>query len=307
MKKPKILKNVAASVQERLKQLHRSGGEDYAQLQTRYVLERLLYRLSLSKYRESFVVKGAMLFLVWHGSPHRMTRDLDLLGFGASSIDALEKIFCEVCAVVVDDDGVVFDVSTVKGAQIRAQEAYVGVRILLRATITRSIIPIQIDIGFGDGYAVEPVEIEMSSLLDMPPAHLKAYRRETAIAEKFEALVGFGRLNSRMKDFYDFWFLAQHFDFAGQDITDSIRATFGRRDKVLPLEMPVGLTEAFSSDASRVILWRNFWQKSVKVEPMPSLSEVRECAARFLWPPALAAAKGEPFNKRWPAGGEWKD
>lgn len=305
MKPRKPLTNVAASVQERLKQLHRNGGEDYSQLLNRYVLERLLYRLSLSKYRDRFVLKGAILFLVWHGSPHRLTRDLDLLGFGASSIEALEAIFCEICAVAVEDDGVLFDVTTVKGEQIQAQEAYVGVRILLRATIARSIIPVQIDIGFGDDYAVEPVEIKMTCLLDMPPAHLKAYRQETAIAEKFEALVGFGRLNSRMKDYYDFWFLGHHFDFAGQDIADSIRATFARRDKPLPKEIPVGLTEAFS-DPAKMIVWRNFWKKSVKLEPIPSLAEVTGYAASFLWPPASAAAKGEPFTKTWQSSGPWK-
>lgn len=306
MKTKPPLKNMAASVQDRLRLRHQKTKEDYQLLMNRYVMERLLYRISKSTHRDRFVLKGAMLFLVWHGSPHRITRDMDLLGFGASSIEALERIFRELCEVAVEDDGVVFDGATVKGEQIRAQEAYLGVRILLRASIARSVVALQVDVGFGDDITVEPVEMEIPGLLDMPTAHVRGYRRETAIAEKYEALVGFGLLNSRMKDYFDFWFLGQHFEFAGDALSESIRATFARRSKVLPPQLPVGLTDAFSSDAGRQIVWKAFWKKSVKTESMPALVEVVAFAAKFLGPPALAAATGEQFTKNWPAGGGWQ-
>lgn len=306
MKKKRPLKNVAASVKERLRQIHEKTNEDYQLLLNRHVIERFLYRLSLSQHKDRFVLKGALLFVFWNGAPHRMTRDVDLLGFGASSIEALVKVIKEVCAVAVEDDGVVFDASSVTGEDIRAQEAYVGVRVLLRATLERSVVPMQIDVGFGDDFSVAPVEIDLPSLLQMPSPRLKAYRQETAIAEKLEALVGFGLLNSRMKDYYDFWFLAHHFEFSGQELCDSIQATFARRKTPLPVDLPAGLTEEFSGDRAKQTGWQTFWKKSVKLEPMPPLAEVVLFAASFLAGPALAAAKGEKFPHHWQAGGPWK-
>ncbi len=305
MKKNQSLKNVAASVREKLRQIREKSGEDFQILLGRYVNERLLYRLSKSEYKEKFILKGALMFTIWHGSAHRITRDVDLLGLGDASITALEKVFRELCGVVIEDDGVVFDASSVRGEEIRAQEAYVGVRIIMRATIDRAVVPLQIDVGFGDDFSVEPVDVELPSLLGLPSPVVRAYRRETAIAEKFEALVGFGLLNSRMKDYYDFWFLAQHFAFSGKELSDSIRATFNRRKTSLPFDPPPGLTENFSNDQNKQTAWRAFWKKSVKTEPIPELSNVVKLAASFLWPAALAAATGKRFNLHWNPGGPW--
>ena len=124
MKKP--LKNIAASVRDRLSAIQRQSGRDYQVLMVQYALERLLYRLSVSAYRDRLLLKGAMLFTIWQGAPHRMTRDLDLLGFGDPSIASLEAIFRELCTLVIDDDGLTLDAATVKGSEIRAEALYVG-------------------------------------------------------------------------------------------------------------------------------------------------------------------------------------
>lgn len=305
MKKRRSLTNVAASVKDRLRQVHEKTNEDYQLLMTRYVIERFLYRLSASGHKDRFVLKGALLFVLWNGAPHRMTRDVDLLGFGPSSVESVVSVMKEVCAVVVDDDGVTFEAESVTGEDIRAEETYVGVRVLLRARMERSIVPVQIDVGFGDDTFAKPAEIELPSLLQMPAAHLRAYRRETAIAEKLEALVGFGMLNSRMKDYYDFWFLARKFDFVGLELCDSIRATFVRRRTGLPPDVPTGLTTEFSGDAAKQGQWRAFWKKSVKTDPMPTLEEVVSEVAAFLTAPLRAAARGEKFPHHWKAGGPW--
>jgi predicted nucleotidyltransferase component of viral defense system len=297
MKKP--LTNMAASVQDRLRTMHRQTGEDYQLLLNRFVQERLLYRLSQSEHRDRFILKGAMMFVIWHGSLHRVTRDMDLLGFGTSSIPALEAIFRELAQLSVEDDGVVFDAATIQGEQIRSQEAYVGVRLTLTATIGRARVPLQVDVGFGDATPASPVEVDFPSLLGLPSARVRSYRMETSIAEKYEALVSFGLLNSRMKDYWDFWFLAKHFDFDGQVLATAIGATFARRERPLPTALPVGLTDKFSTDPNRQTVWRAFWRKSIKTEPMIPLAEMVTACAAFLGPPALAAAFSEPFVLRW--------
>jgi len=129
MKRKDELKNVAASVRDRLKTITDASGQDFNTLLTRYAIERLLFRLSESKHRQRFVLKGAILFALWQETPHRVTRDLDLLGFGDSSIEELQKVFREICEHEVTNDGVVFDPASVKAEPIRAQDLYVGVRV----------------------------------------------------------------------------------------------------------------------------------------------------------------------------------
>ena len=148
------------------------------------------------------------------------------------------------------------------------------------------------------------VQKRVDRMLSSPK--VRAYRMETALAEKYAAAVTLGILNSRMKDYFDFWFLATHFAFDGQELADSIRATFNRRSNELPKETPIGFSEAFWNDPSRQAVWKAFWKKSVKTDPALSLEEVVSCAASFLVPPAIAAAKGDKFHRHWKAGGLWK-
>ena len=300
------LKNVAASVRDRLKTVMATTGQDYNTLLIRYTIERFLFRLSESEFRNRFVLKGALLFALWNETPHRATRDLDLLGFGDSSAEELEGVFAKICLCPVPDDGVIFDSASVKAEPIRAQELYVGLRLNIQGMIGSARTLLQIDVGFGDATAVQPVEVEFPSLLeDMPAAKIRAYRMESALAEKYEAAVTLGLLNSRMKDYYDFYFLGNHCAFDGQELTDSIRATFERRGTVLAQEIPVGFSAAFWSDPGRQAMWKAFWKKSVKLDPMLSLEQVVSFAAGFLLPPALAAAEGRSFNTAWKPGGSW--
>lgn len=305
-KKKDELRNVAASVRDRLKQIADKTGEDFNLLLTRYAIERLLFRLSESKHKKRFVLKGAMLFALWNETPHRVTRDLDLLGFGESSIEELKTVFAEICAQAVADDGIIFDPATVTAEPIRAQELYVGVRVDVQGKIGNARTPIQIDVGFGDATAVDPLEVEFPTLLDMPAPKVRAYRMETSLAEKYSATVALGMANTRMKDYFDFWFLGNHFDFDGQELADSIHSTLKRRGNDLTTEAPIGLTKIFASDSSRQAIWKSFWKKSVRRDPALSLEEVVSFASSFIVPPAIAAAKGEKFGRRWKAGGPWQ-
>ena len=280
---PDRLRNVGASVRQRLLNLAHARGQPMELLLTRYALERLLYRLSVSPHRERFVLKGAMLLATWFDEPHRATRDVDLLGFGDAAEDALIDSFREIMAVEVDD-GVSFDLKGLRIEAIREEVEYGGSRIRTTAALAGARIPITVDIGFGD--AVEPgvEDIDLPVLLDMPSPHLRAYPPETVIAEKFHAMVVLGRANSRMKDYYDVWMLTSAFDIEHERLRRAIVATFARRSTVIPAEVPDGLSDAFATDAGKQRQWDAFARNLSGTIPGFGLvvSELRQRLAGFL-------------------------
>lgn len=299
-------RNVSASVQARLLQLSRASKLSLQDLLERYCIERLLYRLSLSPHRSRFVLKGAMLLIVWgEGSSERVTRDADLLGFGDNSPAAVTATFRELCIIPVGDDGVDFEVESVAAEEIRAEQEYVGVRVTLRARVGNARIPVQADIGFGDAFTMEPVEIEFPSLLDLPRPVLRAYTRETALSEKFEAIVTLGERNTRMKDYFDVWLLSRRFDFEGGELAKAIAATFERRKTQIPEGVPVGLSETFATEPIKNSQWEAFWRKVVRTEPIPEFIEVVGIARVFLLPAAEAAKSGKDWSTCWKKGGPW--
>ena len=301
-------RNVAASVQSRLLQLSRNSKLSLQDLLERYCTERLLYRLANSPHRSRFILKGAMLLIVWgEGSSERVTRDTDLLGFGDNSPMAAAAAFRDICAVAVDEDGVQFEVETIEADSIRAEQEYVGVRVTLRARVGNARIPVQADIGFGDAFTQEPEEIEFPTLLDMPKPVLRAYTKETALAEKFEAMVSLGERNTRMKDYFDVWLLARRFDFQGERLANAIAATFARRNTEIPAAVPVGLSTGFANEPIKRTQWKAFWRKVVRTEPTPDFEEVVELAGRFLLPAAEAARVGSGSPSRWTKGGPWRE
>jgi len=185
--KPPI-KNMGASVRARLLNLSKQRRQPFQLVLTDYVRERLLYRLSQTAHRNRFILKGAMLLTKWFEDPLRPTRDLDFLAIGNDDQEEMVRIFKEVCAVPFED-GVVFDSAGIRVDRIREENEYGGLRITGSAKIDTAQIPIAIDIAFGD--SVEPglQEIDLPVLLDFPAPHLRAYARETVIAEKFQAMV----------------------------------------------------------------------------------------------------------------------
>jgi predicted nucleotidyltransferase component of viral defense system len=299
-------RSLPASVRQRLLYQARTNREEFQFVLIRYALERLLYRLSCSPNRDLFVLKGAMLFRLWSGQLHRPTKDLDLLGQGEQSLARFEQIFRELCGQEVEDDGLVFDAASVWGEQIREDQEYEGLRIHCIARLERAKAPLQIDIGFGDAITPPPVAIEFPTLLDFPAPHLRAYPRETVVAEKYQAMVALGIANSRMKDFYDLWFLAHHFDFKGTTLSNAIRATFDRRRTPLPTETPLAWTPAFHDDGAKKQQWRAFGNRSKLSADGIGLSEIAAILRAFLLPPTAALRADESFGKSWPPGGPWR-
>ncbi len=299
------LRNVAASVRQRLLNFSRAESEDYQKVLLRYAIERLLYRLSQSSHGRRFVLKGAALFTLWSDSPHRSTQDLDLWSRGESSVQTLESSFREICTTPVEDDGIVFSAEDVRGSEIRVDDEYLGVRLRFTARIATARIPIQVDVGFGDIIRPRPETVRYPALLEFPAAKLLAYPRETVVAEKFHAIVTLGIGNTRMKDFYDVFVLARDFEFDPASLSLAIQSTFDRRGTPIPHEAPLGLSAEFHGDASKRSQWRAFLRKNRLEDGVVDLQRVVGAIKRFLLPPVEALAGAEPFQRIWKAGGPW--
>jgi predicted nucleotidyltransferase component of viral defense system len=253
-------RNLAASVRQKLLEIAAGSGEDFGLILTRYALERVLYRLTRSKYRDQFILKGAMLFQLWTHTPHRPTRDLDLLARGDPSIAHCREVFSEVWRTPVEHDGLVFSPETVKAEKIKENHEYEGVRVRFLARLDSAQIPVRVDIGFGD--AVNPGWLDYPTLLPMPAPRIQAYPMNAVVAEKLEAIVSLGMLNSRMKDFYDIWFLLRTFSFEAESLAGALRATFERRKTLLDPGVLKLLLAELSDDVAKRTQWRAFLRKA---------------------------------------------
>ena len=295
---------LAASVRQRLKNL--TGTNDFQTTLVLYALERLLYRLSQSVYQQQFVLKGALLFNIWLEHSYRSTRDADFLSFGDSTPERIEEIFRELCILDVEADGLEFATDSVISLRIKADREYEGVRVNLVAYLagTRTRIPVQVDVGFGDAVTPNPIEIEFPVLLSFPAPQILSYPRETVVAEKFQAMVMLGMSNTRLKDFYDLWVLATDFSFDGSVLGAALIATFARRKSLLPQTVAdvVALTPLFAADAQKQQAWRAFLRKHPSIEIELSLMEVVEIIQEFLLPVSAIVREGEVFSGRWVGG-----
>ena len=186
---------------------------------------------------------------------------------------------------------------------------YEGVRIKLNAflTGTSTRLDLQIDIGFGDTVTPEVRVAAFPTILEgFPAPSLKTYPPETVIAEKFQAMVALGIANSRMKDFYDIWYLCQNFRFEGVTLSRAIKATFDRRRTPLPIESPLALTAEFSEDASKQAQWKAFIRKGKLKTSEETLVDIIAILQNFLMPPTQAVAQGKKFELIWSPSGLWQ-
>lgn len=295
-------RNVAASVHARLLNLARERGMQFNLILSRYGVERLLYRLSCSKHSSRFVLKGASLFALWSEMPHRSTRDLDLLGFGNSSLSALAETFRDICHLDVEDDGLRFDEASVKSQEIKSLDEYVGARVTLTAYLGTARLPLQVDIGIGDAVVPPAEEVIYPTLLDQPAPRLRAYRMETVIAEKLHAMAIHGMQNTRMKDYFDIYYLLRHFNFECESLKLAIEATFKRRGSSPLTNLPLGLTETFANNPLKVTQWNAFFKRVIEESTATSLPEVVKAIAEFIAP----ILDRNSVVTTWEAPGPWK-
>lgn len=265
-------RHLPASVRARLKQRADARREDFNLTLTRYGLERLLYRLSISPHAERYLLKGALLFSLWFDQPHRPTRDVDLLGFGPADVETSVAAFREIVAITVED-GIVFDPASVTASVIRKEAGYGGVRIDLRATLDGARITLQVDIGFGDAVTPAPESVSYPVLLeDQPAPQLRVYPMLTVVAEKLHAICLLGQANTRLKDYFDLWVLVTEETFDPAELRGAVEATFARRQLAIPTDVPTGLTDAFAQDTTKQRQWAAFLKKNGL--PPRELSEV---------------------------------
>lgn len=298
------IKNVAASVRQRLLNRAKETHRPFDELLQYYAMERFLYRLSRSEHRDKFVLKGALMFVVWEGPQSRATRDIDLAGKTKNSIENLVAIVKQVCQTAVEPDGMEFRAESVEGERIKEDADYAGVRVSFVGRLDKARAAMQIDVGFGDAITPEPAAISYPVILDMPAPKLKGYPRETVIAEKFQAMVFLGMINTRMKDFHDVWLLAQQFDFDGALLGDALKETFAHR-KTEMTTVPVVFTEAFWGDAQKNVQWRAFLDKA-RIEHVPrDLKEILSTLKALLLPVVESCLGPKPLKMTWRAPGPW--
>ena len=302
MKKP--VKDVAASVRQRLQNVAKKTNRPFQEVLEYFAMERFLYRLASSKHASRFVLKGALMFRVWNAPASRPTRDIDLLGRMDSKVTAVVPVFKDMCNQPVEPDGLIFHADSVAGQAIKEDADYAGVRITFHATLQNSRIAMQIDVGFGDVQTPAAVATEYPTILDLPAPRLNGYSRETVVAEKFEAMVKLGLVNSRMKDFYDLCLLSQQYDFDGSLLAHAITRTFAHR-KTQILAAPTALTPVFADDAQKQTQWRAFLRKTRLTNAPAALPDVIVVLVSFLLPIATAIVKGQAFNQTWKAPGPW--
>ncbi len=302
--KHRTIKNLPASIRQRLLQVAKSSGRPFQEVLQYYAMERFLYRLSISKHADKFVLKGALMLTAWGASSIRPTRDIDLLGQLPNQVDDLVKVIHDMCVQDVEPDALVFDPTSITGRVIKEDADYEGVRVTFRGSLQNVPLPMQIDVGFGDVVFPGVFATEYPTILGQAAPKLRGYSRETAVAEKFEAMVKLGLLNSRMKDFYDIWLLSRQFDFDGATLAGAIEKTFTHRGTTVTPE-PTAFSPAFATDGSKVAQWRGFLRKSRLDEAPPELVAVSEAIREFLSAPAAAIRDGRSFTQIWRAAGPW--
>jgi hypothetical protein len=296
--------NVAASFRARLLNLAHERKEDFQFVLSRWMIERFLYRLSISPHRDSFVLKGAMLFVAWTGRVYRPTRDLDLLGYGTPDIDRLVTAFREVCTIEAGD-GLLFEPSRIEGERMKEDAEYEGVRARIPASLDGARQLLQIDVGFGDAVEPPPAELTFPVLLPADAPHIRAYPPETVIAEKLQAMVQLGIANSRMKDFYDLCTIAESLSFDLPTLARSVRLTFERRRTPVPTDPPFAFMPDFLEDAGKRAQWQAF-VKRTGLHTDLTLAQVGEQIREFLLPVLQAASAESPAAHRWERGGPWR-
>lgn len=292
-------KNLSASVKARLLNLAQKRREAFNDLVVRYCIERLLYRLSQSRHADRFLLKGAMLFVLWDDRVPRPTKDVDFLGFGDMEVDAVAAAVREIISSVVPPDGLRFEADSVKAEEIREGREYGGIRVHLTAWLGKGRIPLQIDVGCGDAVTPAPEETAFPVLLDFPVPQVRAYPVYTVVAEKFEAIVSIGPRNTRMKDFHDLWFLSRRFDFDGNMLHRAIAATFLRRGTELNGEL-LPFASAYVNDIERQIQWQAFLVRNALQGPPENFPILMETLREFVGPVR------RPNLQQWHAGKGWQ-
>lgn len=300
------IRNVPASVRQRLLNLAHAQNVEFNVMLGRFAAERFLYRLSVSDEVDRFTLKGAALFRVWSVGELRPTRDVDFLASGPEGHPTLRAALEAICTTPCPEDGVVFDPAAIQMQDIRVDQEHRGVRARIQGRLGQARLPLQVDIGFGDVITPERQERDYPTLLDLPVPRLWTYPRETLVAEKFHAMVQLGTRNTRMKDFWDIACLARRFPFNGETVRAAVEATFNQQQTLLTGDRPVALLSEFYEDTQRDQRWQVLLKTiGAEVDGPAEFEDVGRELEAFLGPVCDSLLDDRPFAQMWPAAGPW--
>jgi predicted nucleotidyltransferase component of viral defense system len=299
------VKNIAVSVHQRLLNKAKESSRPFNELLQYFAIERFIYRLSRSPHADKFILKGALMLAAWYGTASRPTMDIDLLGKIDNSLEVITAAIKDACLVDVEADGISFNDETVEAVRITEDAEYEGVRVRVHGSLGKTRVSIQVDIGFGDVIVPNPSTVSYPTILDFPAPTFKGYTMESTIAEKFQAMVKLGVLNSRMKDFYDIWVLSRTFDFKGEILAEAVEKTFEKRNTPVTLDAAL-FDPSFGKDGDKNVQWQGFIRKTKLISAPKSFEEVMDAAKLFLEPLATSIVEGRAFNSNWIAPGPWR-
>lgn len=262
MVKNKVIKNKGKSIRDRLLILSKKASYEYNLLLTRYVQERMLFRLSQSKYKEMFLLKGGALLYAHNRFKSRPTIDIDFLAKNLSNDkENIKTVFNEILSIQSNDDALIFDLQNIIVEDIMEGKNYHGVRLNTKAVLDNMPLHLSIDIGFGDITIPAPQELAYPVILDeMSSFSVKAYSLETVVAEKFHTMIDLSIYNSRMKDFFDLYTILSTKDLDSANLTEAIKATFKNRHTEY-VENHALFKEEFFQDTTKTNQWNSFLQK----------------------------------------------
>ena len=299
------IENIAASVHQRLLNKARESSRPFNEILQHFAIERFIYRLSKGRHANRFILKGALMFSTWKGAPSRPTMDIDFLMRIDNDLETVIASIKDTCRRRVIADGMSFDAESVTAARITEGAEYEGVRARVRGSLGNARISLQVDIGFGDVIVPGPSKTVYPALLDFPAPELNGYSRESTIAEKFQAMVKLGVLNTRMKDFYDIWMLSRLFNFKGEILAEAVEKTFANR-KTPMTSVSTIFGPSFIHDADKETQWQAFIGKAKLSEAPGTFEDAVAAIEKFVHPVVDALVEQRAFPKIWTAPGPWR-
>ncbi len=296
--------DIATSVLARLKNKSKESGRSYQLCLQLFCQEEFLRRLEKSKYVDNLVLKGGLFIYSLTKFDSRVTVDVDfLLRKIPNTPEQLRRVVEEIIAVETGNDFVIFEIKDV--APIAVTKKYAGIGVTMNAKIKNTRTPFSIDFGVGDVIVPKQEKRGIPTQLDDFEAPvINTYSIETTVAEKIDAILSLMEFSSRMKDYYDIYYLSHKFDFEGKVLCQALRETFSNRQHNFTIEQ-FGQIMTFDSDDGMQKKWKAFGKK-IDVE-MDDFPVILRSINEFLWEPYIAVMEERIFEKQWDANeGSWK-
>ena len=296
--------DIAASVIARLKNKAQISGRSYQLCLQLFCQEEFLRRLEKSKYSDNLVLKGGLFIYTLTDFDSRVTVDVDfLLRQMPNTPEQLKNVLEEIIATPTGNDFITFEIKDV--APIAVAKKYAGIGASVVARIKNTKTPFSIDFGVGDVIVPKQEKRKIpTQLSDFDAPTVNTYSLETTIAEKIDAILSLMEFSSRMKDYYDIYYLANKFDFDGATLTKALKKTFENRGHSFTVEQ-FEQVMGFDRDGAMQKKWKAFVRKiDTKTD---DYGTVLKTIKEFLTEPFIAAVKSEAFTEKWSAAnGEWR-